>query len=60
MHGIQRLDLGEGCKYKGIVQTSFVWIKELFCIPTVVVVTRIYKCVKIHRTVHPQKVNFTI
>lgn len=48
--------LREGCKYKGIVQNSFVGITELFL--TVVVVTQIYNCVKIHRTVHPPKTDF--
>lgn len=48
--------LGEGCKYKGIVQNSFVWIMELFL--TVVVVTQIYNCVKMNRTVHLPKIEF--
>lgn len=54
----QKLDLGEECKYRRIAQDSFVGIMELFYIKTVVVVTQIYKCVQIHRTVHPQKREF--
>lgn len=58
-NGCQRLDVGEEYKYKGIVQDSFGEIIKLFCILTVVV-TQIYKCVKIYRTVHTKKVNFTV
>lgn len=51
----QKLDLREECKYRRIAQDSFVGIMELFYIKTVVVVTQMYKCVQIHRTVHPPK-----
>lgn len=54
-HSCQRLDSAEGCKYKQILQDSFQGMMELVCILTVMLVTQVYKCIKIHRTVHPKK-----
>lgn len=43
---------GKGCNYKEMACRSFPVVLLLPCILMVVVVTEIYPCVKIHRSVH--------
>lgn len=50
------LGFGVGVITKKYCESWFFWMMELFYILTVVVVTQIYICIKIHRTVHQKRI----
>lgn len=55
-----RLGLGEGMVMKKKYCERCFWMMELFSILTVVVITYIYICIKIHRTVYQKRISLHI